>query len=276
MKKLLLSALLLTAQYAVSLNSNPLRHRAALGHGTPMAFNAGAPVSERPLEIERHRVWLNLTNPEGLFKQLLVGYMTGATNGFDFNYDALSVDANKYADFYSINEGKKLVIQGRGLPFDPSDIIELGYRSAIVGNLTISIDHADGDLTQKDIYLQDKTTGTIHNLKNGSYTFYTKTGIFNDRFVLRYAPEGKLGLDDLKNNQPQFYVSVKDRVISINSENATLKDATVFDINGKILYNRQNTDTYHLEITCIQANAQVLLVQATLEDGHTITRKVLF
>lgn len=271
MKKLFLSALVFTAvHYAAKSNSNPSAHQ---GCAVPAAAIQAVP--EGPLEIERHRVWLNLTNPEGLFKQLLVGYITGATNGWDINYDAESLDANKYADFYSINEGKKLVIQGRALPFNPMDTIALGYRSAILGNLTISIDHADGNLAQKDIYLQDKATGTIHNLKNGPYTFYTNTGIFNDRFVLRYASES-LGVDDTKNSRSHFFVSVRDRVISITSENALLKEAAVFDINGKLLFISHYTGVSHLEIDGIQERFQVLLVKAALEDGRTITRKVLF
>jgi hypothetical protein len=33
--------------------------------------------------VEQNRVWLNLFNNEGAFKQALVGYVTGATNNFD-------------------------------------------------------------------------------------------------------------------------------------------------------------------------------------------------
>ncbi|MFC0776928.1 T9SS sorting signal type C domain-containing protein [Flavobacterium sp. HJSW_4] len=272
MKKFFLSALLfiIAAQYAVSLNVNPFLYRTPLGYGSLANFK-----SENPQETQKHRVWLNLTNPEGLFKQLLVGYMAGATNGFDFNYDAPSLDANKYADFYSINESRKLVIQARAVPFNPSDTIPLGYRSAIKGNLTISIDHADGDLAQKDIYLQDKETGIVHNLKNSPYTFHTDTGIFNGRFVLRYASEDRLGLDEL-NHGIDFWVSVKDRVITVNSEKTFLRETAVFDINGKLLFSSRNRGQSYVEIAGIQANSQVLLVKATLEDGRVIARKVLF
>ncbi|MNR51610.1 hypothetical protein D3C85_1713050 [compost metagenome] len=50
-----------------------------------------------------HKVWLNLSNAEGAFKQLLVGYLEGATNSWDDNYDGLTINGNKYIDFYSIN-----------------------------------------------------------------------------------------------------------------------------------------------------------------------------
>lgn len=146
-----------------------------------------SPVFPYRVEYEMHRVWLNLTNSQGLFKQILIAYVTGATNGYDHKYDAPTMDANKYADFYSINESNKFVIQGRAVPFDSSDTIPLGYRSEIAGKLTISIDHTDGDLDVLNIYLEDKETSSTHNLKSGSYTFSTLTGTFTDRFIIHYG-----------------------------------------------------------------------------------------
>ena len=136
---------------------------------------------------EKHRVWLNLTNAGGVFKQLLVGYITGATNGWDDLYDGISYDANMYADFYSINDGKNLTIQGRALPFVNTDEVPLGYRTIIEGTFQISIDHVDGLFINQDIFIVDNTTGTCHNLKNGSYSFTTLQGRFDGRFVLVYV-----------------------------------------------------------------------------------------
>ncbi|MCR4032112.1 MULTISPECIES: T9SS sorting signal type C domain-containing protein [Flavobacterium] len=272
MKKLFLSSLLLAAQYAVSINSDPFLHGPSTYINVP-----GESIAEKDEpQSERHRVWLNLTSTEGIFKQLLIGYITGATNGWDVNYDAVSLDANRYADFYSISEGKKLVIQGRPAPIDPSDTVVLGYRSAVKGNLTISIDHADGDLSQKDIYLYDKAAGKLHNLREGGYTFNTDTGIFNDRFILRYASERTLGTNKVENNPVMLYVVVQDKVISLISLNTVVKQSAVFDAAGRLLYSCQNTDASSFQISGIQASSQMLLVKATLEDGRTITRKVIF
>ncbi|WP_281636613.1 hypothetical protein [Flavobacterium marginilacus] len=136
--------------------------------------------------IERHRIWLNFTNAQGAFKQQLVGYASGATNGWDKLYDAISLDSNPYVDFYSINSGKNLTIQARALPFLITDEIPLGYKSTMGGTFEISIDHVDGLFVTQDIFLKDLTTGTIHNLKSGAYSFTTLIGRFNDRFVLLY------------------------------------------------------------------------------------------
>ncbi|WP_316634970.1 hypothetical protein [uncultured Flavobacterium sp.] len=147
-------------------------------------------------KLERHRVWLNLTNTQGAFKQVLIGYIEGATNGWDTNYDGISLDANKFLDFYSVNGDLKLVVQGRALPFLDSDFVPLGYRSAIAGDFTIAIDHTDGLLSTEAIYLEDKKLGVTHDLRASNYTFTTAIGTFTDRFVLRYGK--KLGVDDFE------------------------------------------------------------------------------
>jgi len=226
-------------------------------------------------EDEKHRVWLNLTNDQGLFKQILIGYIPGATNGWDHNYDALTMDANKYADFYSINEDRKLVIQGRAVPFNPADSIPLGYRSSIMGDLKISIDHADGNLTDADIYLQDNQTGITHNLKSSPYTFSTLIGTFNDRFVIKYASKN-LGLNEFKTISDTFTVVSKGKIITLRSTDKTLREVNVFDVTGKLLYSNQKIGARQLEIHSIYSGTQVLVVKTTLDNGDIITRKVLF
>jgi hypothetical protein len=66
--------------------------------------------------VEKHRIWLNLFNNQGAFKQILVGYANRATNGLDASFDGESFNGNQYLDFYSIVEDKYLAIQGRALP----------------------------------------------------------------------------------------------------------------------------------------------------------------
>ena len=50
-------------------------------------FRTSKAKSKTSTAIEKNRVWLNLYNNEGAFKQTLVGYLAGATNGYDNRYD---------------------------------------------------------------------------------------------------------------------------------------------------------------------------------------------
>ncbi|AWK04502.1 hypothetical protein HYN56_09760 [Flavobacterium crocinum] len=277
MKKLYLShVLLFTVQLLFLLYPVTAQYAA----GTPQRsfdnLKSLFPKSNSLMLEDRHRVWLNLTNTEGIFKQLLIGYIAGATNGWDSSFDAVSLDGNKLADFYSINSNKKLAIQGRALPLEITDKIPLGYRSAVTGNLTISIDHADGDLANQDIYILDKKNNTTHNLRNGGYTFFTQTGTFNDRFEMRYQADQKLGIDEIGSLTQELTVISKNKIISVNSRDTLLKEVSVFDITGKLLHNSRRIDTFNLEINDIQSGTQIVLVKTTLENGNIITKKVIF
>ncbi|MFB9080613.1 T9SS sorting signal type C domain-containing protein [Flavobacterium procerum] len=263
--------LLISFVLSCSLNAYPV-------FGKPVFQNNNYPISHCnciPV-AERHRVWLNLTNNQGLFKQLLIGYMRGATNGYDHNYDAVTMDANKYADFYSINEGKKLVIQGRGLPFLLSDTVPLGYRSEIVGDLSISIDHADGDLADLDIYLEDKKTGIMHNLKESNYTFSTEKGAFLDRFVIRYAAQVNLENAQFDNNPENLVVVSKNKVITLKSYGNAVEQVSIYDAAGRLIYNISEIKTFDLEIDDIQSGSQVLLIRIFFEDGRKASKKIIF
>lgn len=249
-----------TESYAIGVTADSENHKTANTKAT----------------IEKHRVWLNLSNTQGAFKQLLIGYITGATNGWDNNYDGLAPDANKYINFYSINDGKKLIIQGRAVPFTDSDVVPLGYKSEIVGELTIAIDHTDGDLDNHPILLADTKTGIVQDLKAGDLTFSTTKGTFDDRFVLSYGKS--LGTHDFESIKSNVIVSVKDKIIRLASipDTKSLNEVVIYDITGKVLYNEKEIGSNQLEISNIQSANQILLVKATLENDYTSTTKIMF
>jgi hypothetical protein len=232
-------------------------------------------VANKSKSIERNRIWLNMVNNEGAFKQILVGYIEGATNNVDFNYDAPTISGNSYLDFYSLNETKKLTIQGRALPFENTDLVPLGYKTTVAGDFTIGIDHGDGFFGKQEVYLEDKTTGKTINLRNENYTFSTLIGTFTERFVLRYT--GKtLGTDDLENLENSVLVSVKNKTVSITCSKETIKDVTIFNVGGQLVYSKNKVNSSELQITNLHSSDQVLLVKVTLENGSTVTKKVIF
>jgi len=232
-------------------------------------------VASKSKSIERNRIWLNMVNSEGAFKQILVGYIEGATNNVDFNYDAPTISGNSYLDFYSLNETKKLTIQGRALPFENTDLVPLGYKTTVAGDFTIGLDHGDGFFNKQEVYLEDKTTGKTINLRNENYTFSTLVGTFTDRFVLRYTSK-TLGTDDLENIENSVLISVKNKTISITCSKETIKEVTIFNVGAQLVYSKNKVNSSELQIANLHSSDQVLLVKVTLENGSTITKKVIF
>jgi hypothetical protein len=225
--------------------------------------------------VQKNRVWLNLTNAHGAFKQTLVGYVSGATNDFDGGYDGESFDGNEFVDFYSINNDKNLVIQGRALPFEESDTIPLGYRSAIAGDFTISIDQVDGSFTGKGIYLKDNMTNSIHNLDESAYDFTTELGTFKDRFELRYTNK-TLETNNFETSKNTVLISNKNKEVKISSAVELINKVQVWNLEGKLIYQKSNLNTTEFVISNIVSNNQVVLVKVGLRNGHAVTQKIVY
>ncbi|WP_396184819.1 T9SS sorting signal type C domain-containing protein [Flavobacterium sp.] len=225
--------------------------------------------------FEKHRIWLNLTNTQGVFKQTLVGYITDATNQYDSRFDGISFDGNQFVDFYSVNQEKNLVIQGRALPFDENDEVPLGFRTTISGDFTIKIDQADGVLTNQTVYIEDKLTNSIFDLRSGSFTFNTAAGTFNDRFVLRYTNK-TLETKDLETLEKQVLVSNKNKQIKINSKTETIDKVAVYDLLGRQLFKKDKVNNNELAIPNLVSNQQTLLVKVILQNGQTVTKKIMY
>ena len=223
----------------------------------------------------RQRVWLNLTNTEGAFKQTLIGYIKGATNGYEDFFDGIKNNGNSFVDFYSINDNTKLVIQGRALPFDPADVVPLGYSSNIEGAFAISIDEVDGDLSNQSIFIEDKETQTIHDLKSGSYSFTTKKGIFNERFALRYTNK-TLGSGDFETTDNTVVVTVKNKHLKVYSATEAIDKVLVYDLSGRQLYKKERLNNTEVTVQYINSGTQALVVKVVLENGKIVSKKVIY
>lgn len=226
--------------------------------------------------IEKNRVWLNLTNAKGAFKQLLIGYVTGASNNYDRAYDGISYNGNSFIDFYSIVENNPLTIQGRALPFQETDEVPLGFTSTIAGAFTIAIDQTDGTLSNQNIYLVDKLTNTTQNLKEQAYTFTTNKGVFNNRFKLTYKTEASLGTENIIKTTNAVIISQNEDDIKITSSSELINEVFVFDITGKLLLHKTKVNSRDLIITDFSIAQQMILVQVKLQNGQTINKKIIY
>ncbi|WP_026718791.1 T9SS sorting signal type C domain-containing protein [Flavobacterium antarcticum] len=235
------------------------------------------PVATQPVDnwemIGKHRIWLNLKGQEKGFNQILVGYIENATNDFDIRYDGETFGGN-FVTFYSILDNKNLVIQGRSLPFVNTDTVPLGYSTSLTGNLIISIDQVDGLLNGQDIYLQDNVLNVIHDLKASDYTFATIPGTFNTRFVLRYMPQETLD-NPTFNEQIKGVVIRKNQVVlHVNSPFEIINTVSVYDITGRLVFEKTNCNTNTFDASHLVYADQTLIVKVKLNNGGVVTQKV--
>ena len=151
--------------------------------------SGGNAIPPTPPPIVRHRIWLNLGNASGAFRQALIGFANGATAGNDRLYDAVAFNDpsfNPSIHIYSLIPSNPdfFAIQAHGMPFSANDSFQLGYRVVNGGSYTFTATH-DGlfDLGQP-YWIYDTTDCSYHTLP---YTFTTNSGTFNSRFKVVFA-----------------------------------------------------------------------------------------
>lgn len=220
--------------------------------------------------IEKHRLWLDVSNAQGAFKQALVGYVDGATTNVDWGFDGLFFDGGNVVGLYSLIGTEKYTIQGRPMPFDVADHVSLGFTSTIAGTFQIALEQFDGLFADQAVYLEDKNMNTIHNLKESAYTFSSPAGTFDTRFILRYT-DAALANPDFGLSSLVIY---KDGNWIINSGANEMKSVKVFDVRGRLLYQNNAVNSTQTMFSVGDVN-EVLLVQVTSATGLTLTKKVV-
>jgi len=225
---------------------------------------------------EKHRFWLNLTGSEGTaFSQILIGYIDGATDNSDRNFDGPSF-GNSGSMLSSKISNSNYAIQGRALPFNQNDTVQLGFRAGTTGSYTIKLSSMDGLFSAaQDIFIKDNLLQAIHNLKAGDYTFASEAGTFDQRFEIVYQniilsnPDASIAADEIKAYK-------KDNVLHVDAKKIIIKDIAVYDTTGKRVYVKNNINNNSVVLTNLSIQNQVLLLRITSDQNTATTIKVIY
>lgn len=222
--------------------------------------------------VEKNRIWLNLTNTAGVFSQTLIAYLTDATQGIDV-FDGKYINDSPVALTSNI-KNDDYIIQGRALPFDPSDVVALNFKTDIAGDYTISIDHIDGLFAAgQDVFLKDNTTGIETNLKTESYNFTAQAGTYNSRFSLKYQQNLRVNVSEFNENSVKVYKN--GGTLYVNSGNVALANIKVFDLQGRLIAEQKKLKTKIATFRDLKTTQQVLIVKVTSHDNIVVNKKVV-
>ena len=229
-------------------------------------------VTDQNAVIEKNRLWLNISNAEGAYSEILVGYITGASNDNDNLYDGKTFASGNVLSLYSISGTDNYSIQGRALPFDDNDVVALGYKTTIAGAFTISLENVDGLFADQDVFLVDKNDNSYHNLKDGAYSFTTEIGTFDSRFELQYRNQ-LLGTTTQTAANSLIVSSQKNEITVTASQN--IDTVEIFDLTGRSIFTKTNIDALQFELAGLTIHNQVVIARIRLKDNTTINKKVL-
>jgi hypothetical protein len=224
---------------------------------------------------ENGKIWLDIVASNGSNVRNLVAYVANATNDRDRMYDAIT-NEKLNLNLYSLIGNETMKIQGRSLPFDDNDRVPMGIKVPQNGNYTIGIGALEGFFTDnnQNIYLEDLEYNIIHDLRANPYSFTATAGNHANRFVLRYKNE-TLGGDDIIADESNLWV-ISSETLSVKSTKIEIQSVRVFDVLGRELAFYPNVNSYEIPLTKIQKNNSGLIIQVTLSNGTTISKKVIY
>lgn len=222
---------------------------------------------------EKHRLWLDLTSPNNLHNQMMVAYMSGATNDVDVADGKLF--GNTSSVIYNALENDKYVIQGKALPFTDADFVPVGFIAANAGEFTIALSQFDGLFTNQDIYLKDNLMNLTHDLKNAAYSFISTEGEFNNRFEIVYLPS-MLSNPTIEFNENSVIVYKSNTNIEINSGANLLSEVRILDIRGRQISSKENINATSIRFENLNIQQEVLIVEVIDSNGSRITKKIIF
>jgi hypothetical protein len=228
----------------------------------------------RTNEIERHRLWLNLTTENDTdINQIAVAYVEGATQGVDTNFDGLAF-GNTGSSLSSKINTDDYVIQGRSLPFDSNDVVPLGFKAATAGNYKIKLTNKDGlFLANQDVFVHDNLMGTEHNITSAPYLFTAQAGTFDNRFQLVYTQRLATPSETFTTNY--VLVTKNSDGFHVTTNGNVMKDIYVYDISGRLLFKQLNINGNATDLKMFLQTNQVLLLKIFSQENSTVTVKAI-
>ncbi|APY11141.1 hypothetical protein BWZ22_07745 [Seonamhaeicola sp. S2-3] len=239
-------------------------------------------VKKSNKRIDKQRLWVNLTSDNGVFNQILIAYVDGATNQDDgVSYDARRINNGNASILYSIIEGsdKKFAIQGKAASsLNEEETIALGFKTNIdVPTLyTMSLADIQGDfLSGSPVYLKDNLLNKVHDLSVSDYTFTSEVGEFNERFVIGFS-NSTLSTDTALTEAGSLKIVAldSDYVQFSTSNDLQIKSVAIYDLLGRALYNfkgSNSSETYKLS----NLKSPVFLAKVELSNGAVISKKAV-
>lgn len=248
---------------------------------TLMTKNVQAANNKSFFTIERHRVWINVTDSStGAFSQTLFGYRQGATDGYDPGLDGAYFGDGAIA-LTSLIGADRYTIQFKGLTYNANDLVPLSFMASYSGTFTFVLDHVDGFFlnSSQPIYILDTETNTYTNIKTGTYSFSSGIGIFNDRFKLTfYNPyvTSSLGTNDSVFTPNDLLIYQDQENIEIQSGEMMLKSLAIYNLNGQIIYQNHNVNDTKLVVTGLNLSKQAIIINAVNQEGILVSKKWLY
>ena len=182
-------------------------------------------AARRARDIDTERLLINLVLGNGTGDdRTRVVFNEHQSLAYETACDATKFSTAGVVQLYTIGSDKvHYAINER--PAD-NGVVMLGYTAPTAGFYTIEAQRMDAE-----VFVKDYKTGTLHNLKEGAYSFSTDAGTFNERFEILLAgtAPGTTGIEEVKGEDS----NVQGEIYDLQGRKMNAAGKGIYIVNGE-------------------------------------------
>jgi hypothetical protein len=92
---------------------------------------------------------------------------------------------------------------------------------------------------------------------------------------LRYTDK-TLATNEFGINKESVQIFIKNKELQINSATTVIDKIMIYNLFGRKMYQKNNVDNIKFAVLNSVLSQQILLVKIVLQNGHTVTKKIIY
>ena len=219
---------------------------------------------QRTHTAHMQRIWVGVEKDNGAKNEILLAFLDGAETEQD-SYDANKLSGNSSVSLYTVGAFKSgtrpLAIQG--LPaLTGSTVVPMGIEAKEAGEFTFRLNHLDHFDSETEIYLADKETGSLVNIRTETYSVNLATGDYQDRFELRFVPAQVTSLEEEEAIEVGVRLFATEGEVKVQFLKSEFAEATVgvYEISGRLIGSYQNEADLEVGLSIPQTGIYIVKV----------------
>lgn len=220
------------------------------------------------------KLQLNVSN--GNMRQFVLGFSDTTTDGFNYGYDARTIDPQQ-DDLNSYLNGEKMIIQSYS-PITNDKVIDLIFNSSGTYNYSLEIIEMQGISEDQEIYLRDNFTNTYFDLRSGAYNFSSEVNAEDtERFDIVFQSGETLSDDEILFSNTTIFVNNTEDVLYVKGLETNAMQLNITNMLGQNIKSFGNLDNQTLEngLDISSLSSGVYIVSIINESNQTFDKKVV-
>jgi hypothetical protein len=185
-------------------------------------------------------------------------------------------------DTYFIADDIKLGI--KSIEYDIDIKLPFGLNAENETNTYSVTIHKMNDVSESvEVYIHDKELDTYNDIKNGSFDISLPQGDYNDRFEIVFKDASQQIIEEIIETEAEvtgsfdvFQNNAANQFVIKNPQSHIIKLFVMYDISGKIIYNKQNLgNEIEYNFPTNNLSSGTYITKITTDQNFEITKKVI-